>query len=220
MARTSLERLCVKSDRLQVMRSFENAEEAQQYLIEHPADLILLDIELPGMSGIDFLEKIPVLPQILFTTSHEDYAFQAFEYDVTDYLKKPISIERFDRAIEKCIKVAERKQEQVDLSRAKEIYVKVDRKLVRVPFDEVLYFENAGDYISVVTTTDKYLIYGTIKSLDQRLAYPRFIKVHRSYIINLDYVKDIEDSSLIISDKVIPISRAHKAGLLSTINLL
>jgi len=220
MARTALERLCEKTSSLSLQGAFETAEAARAYLSDNNIDLIFLDVQLPGMSGIEFLEDLPVLPQIVFTTSHEDYAYQAFEYDVTDFLKKPISIDRFNRAVEKSLQIAERKQEQADLSKASEIYVKVDKRLIRVPLGEILYFENAGDYISVVTKSDKYLIHGTIKSLAQRLTHPRFIKVHRSYIVNLDFIKDIDDSSLVINEKVVPISRAHRSVLLSTLNIL
>ena len=172
------------------------------------------------MTGIDLLDKLPVLPQIVFTTSHENYAYQAFEYDVTDFLKKPFSIDRFNRAVQKCLEIAERNKAQSDLSKTREFYIKVDKKLVRIPFDQILYFENAGDYISVVSKGGKYLIYGTIKSLVNRLNHPRLMKVHRSYIVNLDYIVDIDDNSLVISEKMIPISRAHRAMLLSTINIL
>jgi len=220
MARKSLERLCDKKTSLQLQGSFEHAEAAIDFLKDQKTDLIFLDVQLPGMSGLDFIEELSVLPQIVFTTSSEDYAYKAFEYEVTDYLKKPISLDRFSRAVKKCLQEADRKQEQADLSKASEIYVRVNKKLVRVPFTDILYFENAGDYISMVTRSGKYLIYGTIKSLAQRLNHPRLIKVHRSFIINLDYIKDIDDTSLVIDEKMIPISRAHRSVLLSTINIL
>lgn len=220
LARTSLERLCSKTELFESVEVFENAENASNYIIDHEVDLIFLDIQLPGISGIEFLENLPVLPQIVFTTAHEDYAFQAYEYDVTDYLKKPVSLDRFERALEKIKLVRKRAQKMSELSQSSEIYIKEDKKLIRIPFEKILYFENAGDYISIVTTSEKYLIYGTIKAVSSRLRHPRMIKIHRSFIINLDYVNDIEDGSLTIGKKVIPISRAHRSNLLSTINVL
>ena len=153
MARKSLERLCDKQSSLELQGSFEHAEGAIDFLKEQTTDLIFLDVQLPGMSGLDFIEELSVLPQIVFTTSSENYAYQAFEYEVSDYLKKPISSDRFNRALKKCLQEAERKQEQVNLSKASEIYVRVNKKLVRIPFTDILYFENAGDYISCLLYT-------------------------------------------------------------------
>ncbi len=100
------------------------------------------------------------------------------------------------------------------------MYLKSDGKLIRVPYSDVLYFENVGDYIKVITSNGNYVIHGALKSIDARLSYPRFFKVHRSYIVNLDYIKDIEDNTLVIDKKVIPISRAHKPTLLKSLNIL
>ena len=220
MARKSLEKLCEKVAELELLGSCESAEAALELFKQHEIDLILLDIDMPGMSGLELLEALPYLPQIIFTTSNKEYAFEAFEYDVTDFLKKPISLPRFSKAIEK----AQARHEQLNaiaLSSANsEIYVRSDGRLVRIGYDEILYFENVGDYIKVISSVGNFIFHGTIKALDNRITHPRFLKVHRSYIINLDKIKDIEDNTLVIERKVIPISRAHKPILLRSINIL
>ena len=180
MARLSLEKLCKKIEQLEVTGVFENALDAFEKLQSEKIDLLFLDIQMPGMTGLDLLDQLPYLPLVIFTTSNTEYAFDAYEYDVTGFLKKPIAI----------------------------------------PFSEIFFFENVGDYIKAVTTMGNFIFYSTIKALDQKISNPRFLKVHRSFIVNLDKIKDIEDNTLVIEKSVIPISRAHKNLLLQSINIL
>ena len=220
MSRKSLVKLCEKVDSLELIGEFDDGNEALELIKKSEIDLIFLDIEMPKISGIELLEKLPYLPQIIFTTSNKEYAFAAFEYDVTDFLKKPISTSRFIQSIEK-VKLRKQQLEAVTNSSAKsEIYIKVEGRLIRIPYSEIFYFENVGDYIKVISSLGNFVFYGTIKSLDQRIMNPRFLKVHRSYIINLDKIKDIEDNTLVINNKVIPISRAHKPILMRSLNLI
>lgn len=220
MARKSLENLCRKIDFIEVVGTFTGADEAIELVNEGAIELMFLDIELPGISGIEFLEQLPYLPQIVFTTSNEDYAYAAYQYDVTDFLKKPITQLRFLKAIEK-IKLREKQRKAVaSASAANEIYIKTEGKLVRLPFDCILYFENTGDYVKVATRDTNYIIHGSLKFVMQRVNNPRFMKIHRSYIINMDKIKDIVDNTLVIENKVIPISRAHKGILIQSINIL
>lgn len=220
MARKSLENFCKKHESIELSGICVNGKEALDVLSKSEVDLILLDVEMPELTGIELLEKLVVFPQVIFTTANAEYAYDAFEYDVTDFLKKPITSSRFNKAIEKALEQANRINQVSIYSAAREIYIKHDSKLVRVPYQSVLYFENVGDYISVKTLQGNYIIYGTLKSLDSKLHYPGFLKVHRSYIVNLEKIKDIQDSNLVIGDKVIPISRAHKPILLNSINLI
>lgn len=220
MARKSLEKFCSLHESIELSGICVNGKEALEEIAKSEVDLILLDVEMPELTGIELLEKLVVFPQVIFTTSNVEYAYDAFEYDVTDFLKKPISSSRFNRAIQKALDQANRIDQVSIHSAAREIYIKHDSKLVRVPYQSVLYFENVGDYISVRTLQGNYIIYGTLKSLDSKLNYPGFLKVHRSYIVNLEKIKDIQDNNLVIGDKVIPISRAHKPILLNSINLI
>lgn len=220
MARKALENLCRKVDWLEVTGSFEDAASALDLVNEGNVELMFLDIELPGMSGLEFLEQLPYIPQVVFTTSNTDYAYEAYQYDVTDFLKKPITQHRFLKAIEK-IELREHQLKAIaSASAAHEIYIKTEGKLVRLPFEDILYFENVGDYVKVVTCKENHLIHGSLKAIDQRIQNPRFIKVHRSYIVNMDKIKDIEDNTLVIDSRVIPISRAHKPILLRSISFL
>ncbi len=224
LARKSLERLCTKSDQLEFCGSFEDAESALVFLEKESIDLIMLDIEMPGMNGLELMDKLPYLPQIIITSSKPEYALEAFEYEVTDFLKKPTTQERFVKSIEKVVeRDASLKMRQSNLassSAANELYVKSDGRYTRLPYSEILYFENVGDYVKVVTPDSSYVIHGALKAIYAKLDYPRFLKVHRSFIVNLDKIVDIEDNSLVIAKKMIPISRAHKPVLMDNLNIL
>jgi len=221
MARKSLEKLCSKYPQIEVVGIFENAEDGLTIIeSDQSIELILLDIEMPGMSGLDLIEKIPYLPQIIFTTGNKEYAYEAYEYDITDFLKKPISTDRFAKSIEKALSIREQRNAIAISSAKHELYIKTDGKYIRMDYKDILYFENVGDYIKAITTHGTYVFHQTMKKLDQKIDNPRFLKVHRSYIINMAKIKDIEDNTIVIGKKVIPVSRAYKSILLSSINLI
>ena len=218
MARKSLERLCGKHDSLKVVKICENGKEALEVLRETEIDLLFLDVEMPELSGLELLDQSVLIPHVILTTSKTEYAYEAFQYQVVDYLKKPFNYIRFEKAVEKVITLY--KKEEDYRADSKDIYVREDGRYVRIPFEDILYFENAGDYVSIKTTTGNHIIHGTMKGIDRRLNHPQFVKVHRSFIVNMDKIKDIEDTTLVIDKKVIPISRAHRQGLISRLNLL
>lgn len=220
MARKALNRFCEKMDNIEVLGLFENGSEALDFMSKNEIDLIFLDVEMPGISGLEMLDQISILPQVIMITSNSNYAFDAYEYDVTDFLKKPITQPRFFKAIEKVESNLNRINQIHQSSLAQEIYVKSEGKLVRLPYETISFFENVGDYIKVVSTIGNYIIHGTLKGLDAKLNYPRFLKVHRSFIINLDKVTDIEDNTILIGKSVIPISRAHKSILMTNLNII
>ncbi len=220
MARRALERLCAKSERIELLDSFEDAKSVLKFMESESVDLLFLDIEMPELSGIQLLDQLNYLPQVIFTTANKEYAFEAYEYDVTDFIKKPISLQRFIKAVDKAVLRQDALHQINEQSQYNEIYVKADGKLTRIPISQIHYFENAGDYVLVVSDLGKHIISGTIKGVDAKLKSPRLIKVHRSFIINLDHVKDIEDNSVLVDSKIIPISRAHKSILMNHLNIL
>lgn len=221
MARKSLENLCSKYNRINLVGSYENAEAGLQKIKEDATlELILLDIEMPGMSGLELLEKIPYLPQVIFTTGNKEYAYEAYEYDITDFLKKPVSADRFEKAMQKVTSIKDQRNAIATSSAEHELYIKSDGKYIRLAYDDIYYFENVGDYIKAATAHGSYIFYETMKGLDQKISNPRFLKIHRSYIVNLGKIKDIEDNTIVIEKKVIPVSRAYKGVLMSSINLI
>ncbi len=219
MARTALERLCEKNKNLELLLTFENGKTALDFLSNTSGiDLMFLDIEMPILTGIEVLEKLPVVPMVIFTTSRTDYAYEAFEFNAIDYIRKPITAPRFDQAVDKALMVLQKRQ--VFQAESNEIYVREDGRYIRVPCDDILFFENVGDYVRVKTVKSQHIIHGTLKSIDEKLNDARFLKVHRTYIVNLSKIKDIEENSLVIDKNVIPISRANKGELLGRLKIL
>lgn len=217
MARKSLEMMCEKIDSITVVGTCENGLEALNFLNREEVDLILLDIEMPELSGMELVRMKPDIPQVIFTTSLKEYALEAFEHQVTDYLHKPIVLSRLLKAIERAQDIHGKKAaRQTD-----ELYVKVDGRFVRLDLTDVLFIESIGDYVVFHTEKkEKLIVHSTLKNIDAKINNAKFLKVHRSYIVNLAKIVDIEETNLVIKDKVIPISRAHKQVLMSHIKTL
>ncbi|MCI5083696.1 MAG: LytTR family DNA-binding domain-containing protein [Saprospiraceae bacterium] len=219
MSRKTIENHASKTKGIDLVHQCESAEEGLKILEKDPnVDLIFLDIEMPGLSGLEFLEKVKYMPLVIVTTSKTEYAFDAFNYEAIDYLKKPIRLEDFQKGAQKAIE----KQSQISAYRdeANAVFIKYEGRFVRVPYEDILYFENVGDYVKVKTESSTLVIHSTLKSIDERLKDGRFLKVHRSYIVNLDKIVDIEENTMVINKKVIPISRANKPVLMGRLNFL
>ena len=211
MSRTGLEYLCSKRIDLELIGSFENISEASQAFENIMPDLVLLDIEMPGGTGFELLDKLPVRPNVIIVSSKEHYAYDAFEYEAVDYLKKPVAKQRFDQAIDK-ITTSEKSHTS--------LFVRSEGRLIQLQYADIHYVEKIGDYVRFQTQDQSYIVHSTIKSIAERLPAPMFTKVHRSYVVNIQNIVDIEDSSLVIGSKVIPISRGHKQGLINRLNKL
>ncbi|MEL6972120.1 MAG: LytTR family DNA-binding domain-containing protein [Bacteroidota bacterium] len=231
MARIHLARLCQRIKGLEIVDTFADAMSAYQFLENNPIDLVFLDIEMPDFSGIELVQQLRQPPAIIFTTSKENYAVEAFELieSVVDYLVKPLTLARLLLAVERYRKRAAaipvstitlpdtRPAVREPSLSEKHIFVKTERKYVRIDLEDLLYVETVGDYSIFKTAQQQYTVHATLKSIKERLCLPNFIKVHRSFIVNLDKIKDIEDSNLLIADRVIPVSRNHRAELMERI---
>ncbi len=224
-ARTILAQLCKNVPDLLVVDEFPNALQAIKFLNENQVDLIFLDIHMPDFSGFDFIKTLKKPTNIVVTTSDKGYALEAFEYDfIVDYLVKPIQIERFEKSIKKVEKAIETKptrkatsgQENVE----NDLYVNIDRRLIKIDISSIYLIEAKGDYINVKTQEKNYIVHSTLKKIEQKLPDSLFIKIHRSYIINIDKIIDIEDNSVLIEKDVIPVSRLCRPELMRRLNLL
>jgi len=224
-ARLIVSRLCSKYSHLNVVDEFPNAIEAIKFLNSNEVDVIFLDIHMPTFSGFDFIQTLKNPPKIILTTSDKNFALEAFEYpSVVDYLVKPIEQNRFDKAIEKL----ERFVVKTDVStvvpestdETKELYVNVDRRLVKINFSDINVIEAKGDYIRIKTDNKSHIVHSTLKKIEDKLPGEIFLKVHRSYIINLSKIVDIEDNSVLIRQDIIPVSRSNRGELMKRLNLL
>ena len=212
-----------KSDGLNLIGSFTNAIDAINLIkSDKSVDLVFLDIEMPEMTGIDFLNNLDNPVQVIIISSKEKYALDAFNYDVTDYLLKPITYSRFFKAIDKA--VIRYNRDRLDNQKTDEIFIKKGSSLVRIKFDEILWIEALENYVILNTSSDKLTIHFTMKAIEKRLPAKKFIRIHRSFIINTSKISVIQDNSVEI--KVhgetisIPIGKSYKDQLMRDINLM
>lgn len=217
ISRRLLENICVKNESLSYKGGFENGTDAIAFLKENPVDLILLDVEMPDMKGWELLDSLSYTPLVIVISSNKEYAYDAFQYKVADFIPKPITLVSFNAAM---VKVYEQYESRRVLQNTNEIYIKANGKLVRLELNSILFIENLADYVKIVTTQTSYVIYCTIKHLESRLPADRFMKIHRSYIINLSKIDFIEDNDLSINARLLPIARSQKSELLEKLNLL
>jgi two-component system LytT family response regulator len=212
---------------LEATAACSSAIDAAEMLRTQAFDVLFLDIEMPLMSGLDLLRALPDPPQVVLITGSQSYAVQAFEFAVADYLLKPLTYPRFLQAANKVLEniSAQRTASEADAHVATSpdaefTFVKVDNKLVRVDFADVFYVEALGDYVHLVTSRSKLIVYSTMRAIEEKFPAQRFVRVHRSFIINIDYVQALEDNSLLINDKYIPIGQTYLRGLLQRLNKL
>ncbi|MBO0592735.1 response regulator transcription factor [Cellulophaga sp. E16_2] len=226
-ARMIVEQLCSKIPELDVIESFSNAMEAMKFLNQQTVDVIFLDIHMPGFTGIDFVQTLKNPPRIVLTTSDTNFAIEAYEYEaIVDYLVKPITQARFEKSIVK-VKTALEKSKTPTTVTTKtasnaedDIYINIDRRLIKLKLNEILVVEAKGDYIEVKTEKKNYRVHNTLKSIKDKLPDNMFLQIHRSYIINFTKIIDIEDNSVLIEKSVIPISRSNRPELMRRLNLL
>jgi DNA-binding LytR/AlgR family response regulator len=220
MARVIIEQYCSKLDHLQIVNQFNNALDAIQFINNHKIDLVFLDIHMPELNGFDFIDSLNNPPNIILTTSDSEFALNAFEYKcIVDYLVKPIKLPRFIKAVTKVdnpIKAVP----LTDNEEVNEMYVNIDRRLVKIHIPDIYLIEAKGDYINIKTETKNHIVHTTMKKIEEKLPDSLFLKIHRSFIINLKKIVDIEDNSVLIKKEVIPVSRSNRPELMNRLNLL
>jgi len=221
-ARLITKQLCLKSEQINVLEEFESAIDAIKYLNTASIDLVYLDIHMPTFSGFDFIETLKDPPKIILTTSDKNLALEAFEYkSVVDYLVKPITKERFNKSLEKLDSLSTSEKKPTKQKNTSDfIYVNVDRRLVKVSIPSIYLIEAKGDYINIKTEEKNYIVHSTLKKIEDKLPSDSFFKVHRSFIINIKEIIDIEDNTVLIKKDVVPVSRSNKSELMQKLNLL
>lgn len=221
LSRIIIENLVEQHPELHLVGSCASALEALKVLRESAVELIFLDIEMPDMSGLDLVKSLAAPPQVVVVSGKEDYALDAFDIDVTDYLLKPVTHARFLKAVER---VMRRKGVEVPADAGPtddRVFIKADGKLVQLDLSAVQWIEAQADYMLIHTAADRYLIHGTMKAMEEKLPISDFIRIHRSYIVRIDQIKDIQDQTLVIGkNKVLPIGASYRDALLKRVRTL
>lgn len=219
LAQDVIERYIHNINELALLKKCSNALEAFEVLHTEPVDLMFLDISMPVISGIDFLRSLRKAPAVIITTAYPDYAVQGYELDVMDYLVKPISMERFMKAVNKVIEryTAPPSNTKKQTVRVDYMFVKSDQKLIKIKFADIEYIEGMKDYVKIFTRERMIVTLHTMKFFEANLPANEFARVHKSYIINLDSIKSIAGNEVELQKQKLPIGSSYKENLLSKI---
>jgi len=219
IARKGLREYILENDCLNLVGECEDALRASKHLSEHAIDLIYLDIQMPKISGIEFLRTLRHPPLVIFTTAYPDYALEGYSLDVVDYLMKPITFERFLKATQKALEVFQMKRLAEDKRPVQpgHFFIKSDSKYEKVAFPDVRYVESLQNYVVIHTSEKKLIAYMTLSGLEQQLPADQFIKVHKSFIVSIASVKSIDGNEIVIGNARIPISRMLKDAVVERI---
>jgi len=218
VSRMLLSELVKKEPFLELAGTFDNAVEVIDFIKTNQVDLIFLDIEMPELTGFEFLKIVKNPPKIVLTTSNPEYALTAFDFDVADYLLKPITLPRFLRAVDKIKQI-----ESGNSSAAYEdsIFLKEEGKFVKVEVRKILFIEAQGDYMKVnIEGGKKLLILSTMKSIENKLPQKHFLRVHRSFIVNINKISDLTENNLLIEKNIIPVGNSYRETLMKNLNIL
>lgn len=218
-----LENYISKIENLELIEKCKNAVDAYNFLQKNQIDLIFLDIQMPVLSGIEFLKNISNPPKVIFTTAFSEYAVEGFELNAVDYLLKPISFERFLKAINKV--QPNLSSNNIHLTEFQSnydetfIYLKEDKIMVKVMLKDILFVESLKNYVKVKTISKDIISYNTITSMEEKLPLNKFMRVHRSYIVAIDKIEAFSNNDIIIGKKEIPIGRNYKNDVLKNLNV-
>ncbi len=200
---------------LSLVKTLGDGVAALAYLREAPkVDIIFLDIEMPGLTGMELMRLLPHRPATILTTSHLDFALDAFELQVVDYLVKPIAFSRFTQAV---LRVTEEISPSAPPP-LESVFIKTNGRMVKIWLDRVRYIQALSDYIVVVTDDKQYVVYSTMKAVEEKLPVEQFIRVHRSYIVNTRKIEAIEDNTLLLAEQKIPVSKSYQESFFARIS--
>lgn len=204
--------------------SAKSAIEATSLLENNKVDIVLLDIEMPEMSGLQLLDTLRKRPEIILVSAQQDYAIQAFEYEVTDFLLKPVPFQRFIKAINRATDRFKSQQPAPGPAEVSKpdttIFIKERNQFTRLEKGDILYVEAYGDYVNIYTKKQKYTIHSTMKGMQQKLDDQRFIRIHRSYIVNVETIESFDENLVFIKNQVLPVGGNYKQQLMQRLGLL
>lgn len=222
MARTALKKLIEQVDSLELKEECASPVDAYNYLLKENVDLVFLDVEMPGMTGIELVKNIEKRPIIILITSKTDYAVEAFELNVADYIIKPVTLSRFMVAVSKAKELFEIKGQKIELNEKDKEYmfVRSNSVLTKIKIKDITYIQALGDYVNIYTIDSRYTVHITLKGMEEKLPEDKFYRLHRSYLIALDHIDKVEEGTAFIGKHPVPIGEQYKKELLKRINLI
>jgi DNA-binding LytR/AlgR family response regulator len=205
---------------INLLQTCNGTLEAAEVLRNEEIDLLFLDVEMPQMTGMELIKSLAAPPLIILTTSHAQYAQEAYDYNVVDYLLKPIELPRFMKAATKAKDLFDHNQDYSEEFTEEYIFVRKNAVLNKLVIKDILWIEALGDYVTIHTPDKKYTLHVTLKSLERKLPSDRFVRVHRSFIVQLEHIQTIDDSVISIQNKPIPVGALYKENFMKRLNLL
>ncbi len=216
-----LTHLIKQAEFLEIVKICPNAGEAKEILENEKIDLVFLDIEMPGMSGMELLKNLNTRAIIILTTSHKEYALEAFEYNIADYLVKPFAFPRFLKAVTRAKELFDSQKVIFDSSDKEYVFIKINSVLTKVQIKSILWIEATGNYLKISTENNKKIIlHMTLKALEDKIPPEKFLRVHRSFIVAIDHITTVEDNSIYIGENLIPLGAVYKEEFFKRLNLL
>lgn len=221
MARTAIKMLISQVSFLHLKKECASSIEGFNYLKTEPVDLVFLDVEMPGMSGVELIRNLHKPPIIILVTSKKDYAVEAFELNVADYLIKPVTLARFLVAVDRAKELFDNREQKVEFDEKEKdyIFVRSNSVLNRIRLKDILYVQALGDYVNIYTAGKRYMVHSTLRNMEERLPPNKFFRLHRSYLISLDHIDIIEEGTAYVDKHAIPIGEQYKKELLRRLDL-
>lgn len=224
MARTAIKLLIAQVDFLNLKQECSTPLEAFNYLKTEEVDLVFLDVEMPGMTGIELIKNLEKRPIIILITSKKDYAVEAFELNVADYIIKPVNLSRFTMAVARAKELFDSKDQIVDINEKNKeyIFVRSNSILTKIKLNDIIYIQALGDYVNIYTSEKdkRYTIHCTLKSMEKKLPESKFYRLHRSYLVATDHIDTVEDNTAYVGKNFLPIGEQFKKELLRKLNLV
>jgi DNA-binding LytR/AlgR family response regulator len=200
---------------LELIAVCESAMEAFEWIHKTKIDLLFLDIQMPGINGLNFFKSLKNPPKVIFTTAFMEHAVEAFEIEAVDYILKPVTFERFMKAVQKIIPASDGPSTSVVHDEA--IFIKVDKRLTRIEHKDIIYVEGYGDYIKIITPAITHVTYSSLNKMEELLPATIFLRIHKSYIINIRHIQFVDGNLVRIHDQELPVGNTYKSALYSKI---
>jgi DNA-binding LytR/AlgR family response regulator len=223
MARTAIRLMIEQVDFLELKHECSNPIEAFNLLKTEDIDLVFLDVEMPGMSGVELIKNLEKRPIVILITGKKDYAIEAFELNVADYIIKPVSLPRFTMAVARAKELFDKNSAKAQAPPKKDkeyIFARSNNILAKIKIDDIKYIQALGDYVNIFTDDKRYTVHITLKGIEEKLPHDKFYRLHRSYITSLNHIDNIEESTAYIGKHPLPIGEQFKKELLKRLNLI
>lgn len=220
LARAAIKHLISEVNFLELKQECDNPVDAFNYLQQENIDLVFLDVEMPGMSGLELIKNLKRHPIIILISAKKNYAVEAFELNVADYIVKPVTLNRFMAAVSRAKELFDKKDQKVEIEEKNYIFIRSNSILTKIKIKDIVYIQALGDYVNIFTSDKRHTVHITLKSMEEKLPRNLFYRLHRSYLVALDHIDNIEENTAYVGQHPLPIGEQFKKELLKKLHLI